>query len=605
MFVASNVAFLIHLLFYSTLQRKQRMEKFLSRLEELDNYMDIIDDLDSQNEEIQRQIATLKRLQEKGEMAACEDWLPHSPSFAESTTPQPEHLEISGEADLPSEEHRSAQQFMRQRLMISQTLKSRNSIARLFDTSRTSLKEPEDNIANHEQTFHHPILNSLMALSHKFMKQFLIETNLQHAMGDERITSIVHPDSFLLHEDLIAYMKHDTDKEELLSKLKFLKKDDKATSYLLKLSSNYSTSELFSDPGQNNFDLSVHLTGRWLNYEHSDTSSAILAAPSPKYTSNVINSEDYIEKLDMIFGRYNLTTGPERNPTLLLQLAKLLVAGGECIPSFTVFEYLLDNLGAAKLYNYQSMVYNVLSDVESHKEALRSQVEPQPKAQLIDVIHEHPQFLASLLEYQTTREDHSMFQSLLLYFEIRSDVGNLSIVPSFSRAQVMNSLIPPTSSRKLMIELASVARVMETCVKIEDVYALDKVLNKLILNLCQTKDGIKVALNSSENQQFLASSPATSPFPFIFDERILLLLGNAYVTWTDKTRAKWILPHVEAFATSNKSSKLSTLIPKLHSVAGIAHLPTAHTERASSRLTRITRCDLFETKPQTSIPALA
>lgn len=581
------------------------MEKFLSQLEELDNYMDIIDDLDSQNEEVQRQIATLKRLQGKGVTAACEDSLPQSPPFTKVTTSQPEYPEISAEADPPSEEHRSAQRFMRQRLMISQTLKSRSSIARLFNTSATSPKEFEDNNASHEQIFHHPILNSLMALSHKFMKQFLIETNLQHAMGDDQITSIMHPDSFLLHEDLMAYMRHDTDKEELLSKLNLLKRNDKNASCLLKLSSNYSTSQLFSDPGHNNLDLSVHLSGRWLNYEHSDTSAAILAAPSPKYTTNVINSEDYIEKLEVIFSRYNLTTGPERNPTLLLQLARLLVGGGECIPSYTVFEYLLDNLGAAKLYNYQSMVYNVLSGVEGHKDALRTQVAPQPRAQLIDVIHEHPLFLASLLEYETTRADQRMFQSLLLYFEIGNNVGNLSIVPSFSRAQVMNSLTPPTSGRKLMIELESVARVMETCVKMENVTALDKVLNKLILNLCQTNDGIKVTLNSSENQQFLASSTATSPFSLIFDERILLLLGSAYVAWADKTRAKWILPHVEAFAASNNSSKLSTLIPKLHSVAGIPHHPTAHTERATSRLTRITRCDLFETKPQTSVPALA
>lgn len=587
------------------------MEKFLSQLEELDNYVQVIDDLDSQNEEIQRQIAVLKDLQNR----ELNNSLQKDSQQEFRLKSLPHDKEAAQDAE--SLHQQSAEQYMKQRKIIAHAFTEKSSVAKLFTRHKGSvLAEVEHTTISDGLCFSHPILNPLMVLSHQFVKAFLVEVNLKNALGNKEIASLIHPDSILLHEDLFAFMSHDNDKEELLSKLYALRDGKKSESSpwnvldentVAELSRDFSDSEAFRNNGLQRYDLLQHLSGRWLNYEHSDTLASIQASHPPRFASSVFNSEEYIREMREVFSRYNLTQEPNRKPILLLQLAKALAAGGDCIPTCSVFEFLLDSFGKSGLYNYQSMVYDVLPAFQFHQFAYADSPHqegfaPNSSTHFEHLIEEYPEFLATLMEYQVPRNNSETFQHLLEYFELSTSasLATLSILPTFSRAVGSNPLGLLEKGSEVSVGLNTIARVLESCVKMHDYPALDKILNKLILNLRQTTDGVRIILNAVKDENTLIYKKAPNSIPsLIFNEKILLLLGGAYLEMRDRKRARWLMPHVQFHLKESKSKKLSDLSGRLTKILG-------DSKAASQSVpTRINSRDLFGPKLQSTVPVMA
>lgn len=579
MFVASNVALLVHLLFYSTVVRKLRMEEFMSHMNDLENYEDLIRDLDQQNEEVQKQITILKQLQQKD--------LDHFDSNQHQLEPSKRTQSTTALNENRHLHHSHANNFLKQRKFFASTFNEKGAIAKLFQCNSSSQSDDSSFKGSlGSPTFSDPILNPLMALSHQFIKAFLVEMNLRTSFGDKDCQRRIARDSFLLHDDLFAYMNHDSDKEELLAKLFAMRKDFRCKSnseLLLQQLDSTASDNLFDDFGQSEdfkirgsrrYDIFQHVSGRWLNYEHSDTFNSVQALSPPKFGSNVVNSDEYINKFDQIFSAYELSKAPLREFNLLLLLAKALAAGGQCIPTFSVFGFLLDRLGRNGLYNYQSMVYDVLPDFRYYETAFADSSRGNEYAfrkyfHFAHLIGSDPDMLASLIEYQIPRKNIITFKLLLQYFEplAPSSPHSIPSLPSFMRSHFANSVEAFDMNQEVLIDLDTVGRALNGCVQLREYSALDTILNKLFLNLMQTNDGVRVVLNSIKDESALLckSIPSLAP-SVLFTENILLLLAQAYTDIRDSRRSKWLIPHIDAYLRTHESEKLASFLPLLRAL---------------------------------------
>lgn len=601
MFVASNLAILVHLLFYSTVRRKQKMQEFMSQMDELENYINLINDLDSQNEEVQRQIAILKKFRaNEDETFPSED---DQEAQIEASSDSKKFLAFSDQIHVDF-----ANNFLKQRNFIASTFKDKKIIGELF---RNSSSSPSENLQSEKATYSDPILNSLMALAHQLVKTFLVELNIKNALGDEETRRMTGLDSFLVQKDILAYMNHDLDKEELLVKLYALKRkgntleEDKLRisldeSAMEELNDKFGKAEAFKNKGDRRYDLYLNLSGGWLNYDQSDTFNSIQAASPPQFGSNIFNSDEYITKFNKIFSAYEKSDAPNREYALIIQLANALAAGGECVPTYSVFKCLLDNFGRIGLYNYQSMVYDVLPAFEYHQTAFADcstseEFAPRSAFHFEHIIENHPDFLASLVEYQIPRNNVTTFKLLLDYFEpvSPSNAHALSLIPNFARGYVSNSPSLLESKKEITIGLDTLLRTVKSCVEIKEYSALDKLLNKLLLNLIQTGNGVRVVLNSIKDEGTLICNAAPSLAPsLLFTEEILVLLARAYVETNDRVRAKWLLPHVKTFLNANYSPDLRSFLPSMMDIT-------------ANKVTETIPADAFASKPIPSVSMMA
>lgn len=617
MFIASNVALFVHLLFYSTVVRKQKMEEFISQINELENFEELIKDLDKQNEEIQKQISVYKHLQRKSKdytdsRDSNRDQRPTKRSQSPIVLNESLHLHST-----------HANKFLDQRKLFATTFTEKTSIAKLFESSslETSLETSHSTSSSASPTFSDPILNLLIALSHQFVKAFLVEINLRNSLDDKEVGIHIPGDSFLLHEDLFAYMNHDADKEELLTKLftlrdvertlpeTFLSRlDDKVTE---KLFIDFWLSDNFKNKGSRRYDIFHHISGQWLNYEHSDTFTSIRTLSSPVFASNTVSSDEYIRRFDSIFSAYELSKAPLREFALLLLLARALSTGGECIPSYSIFGFLLDKLGKYGLNNYQSMVYDVLPDVRYYQTSFADSLSENEFASrryfhFAHLIGNNSDILASLMEYQVSRKDVQAFKLLVRLLEpIKvSNSRSYLLLPSFIRSHASTSATIFGDNQEVLIDLDTISRVIRGCVELKQYTTLDLMLSKLFLNLIQTSDGVRVMLSGIKDEKALIfeSVPTLAP-SLLLTESILLSLARAYTENRERTRSKWLVPHIDVFLTTHKSEKLAQYLPLLQEIT-MDHQPMKNMQ-ARTRSISLNLPEDYGVKPQLTVSLMA
>ncbi|KAF5213136.1 hypothetical protein E0198_000651 [Clavispora lusitaniae] len=565
-FVASNVAILAHLQFYSTVRKKQRIEEFLLQMEELENYIDLINDLDAENEEIQRQIASLKRLQNRESSPA-----PFSERSRQANS-EPSILAQKNDSSLATQIQHS-RQFLKQRQVYVSTFSQSENIARLFPQSDSRVEEHEEHPG--KLTYYSSIQSSLMALSNQLVKSFLVELNLRHSFHDFELEQALSDDSFLLHHDLFALMKNDEEKKELIAKLLALRSESQgsARNFLEKLSpdavaemsDNFKHSDAFKSKESRRYDFYHFKSGHYLNYENSDTVSSIQAFSSPQFLTNTVSSSEYIRRFEQIFASYETSNSPFKHMALALELAQALSSGGSSIPTYSVFRYLLDHLGNAGLYNYQSLVYDILPSFDMRQTALAdspksSEFASRNASHFAHLIEEDPDFLGSLIAYQVPRKDVAAFRQLLKYLQVMPTQNKLraSLIPAFMKSHAeeqdlrsSEEILLPQDKTPRYISLATMASAFKACVELKQYSLLDTLINKLVYNSIETPEGTKILLSESGR-----SHTAEFECQDIFSEPILLSLGRAYMETKDAARAKWLLPHLNHFMSRKSSTSL-------------------------------------------------
>lgn len=574
-FVASNVAILAHLQFYSTVRRKQRTEEFLQQMQELENYIDLINDLDAQNDEIQRQISALKRLQKKEDAKV-------SPAVEKKlSTDSVRRSLLPLKSDLPlSKQVTHAQEFLKQRQMYALTFSKPENITKLFPENSTSIEPEKQEQAPSRLTYYSGMQNSLMALSNQLVKSFLIELNVRHGFQDHDINEAISPDSFLLHEDLFALMKDDEEKRELMTKLLAFRAPNKEEGEknflhhldpdaLAEMVDGFKHSGSFKSKELRRRDFYEYKSGHWLNYEESDTLSSIQASLPPQFHSNTVSSNEYIRNFEKIFASYENSTATLKHMNLVLELARALAFGGENLPTYSVFRYLLDNLGKLGLYNYQSLVYDILPSFEHRQTALadfphNQEFAPRKSFHFSHLIEDDPDFLGSLIMYQVPRKDKVTFKQLMAFFGVSEQSGrrSSSILPSFMKPLPVEQESLLNLDQPRFISIDTITKAFSACVELEQYPLLDTLVNKLVYDLVQTPEGLKISVGSCGKVK-VGSAKVESDH--LFTEEILLLLAKAYMETKDISRAKWLLPHISAFLESNVCVALSKYEAELQS----------------------------------------
>lgn len=572
MFVASNVAILVHLLFYSTLRQKQRMEEFDLQMEELERYIDVIEDLDKQTNEIQRQIAQIKLLRQKEFSRPEKKLLDIKDSHAQKKLTK-RYKAINEQVD-------SARDFLQRRKNFSVAFSDANNIQRLF-MNHEDVSEEQNEIPSETLTYTSPVQNTIMAVSSQIVKSFLTELNLRSSLMDD---DTLPQQSFLVRDDLFQSMKHDDEKIELMTKLLtgFKESGTKVTTFpaslngveVLNLMNETSSNEVFNSNELKRNDIFAYKSGRWLNYEHSDTFKNILAIPSLVYGTNLVNNDEYLRKFERLFATYEKEDHPFKHLKLVLGIAKVLISKEECLPNFAIFQYLLDNLGRVGLFNYQSMIYDSLPDLSVRQTVLADNQTKQGFASkdlmhLISLVQKDPEFFKSFVEYQVPRKEVQTFLSLMgLLKPTQPSFSPSSIIPRPMWAYETSSAT--TLDKPILVGLDTIESTIKACVDLNELKLIDKVLNTLFFNLFYSGDGIRVSLNGAKPDLVPVMGGQTLPSRAILkllSPEMLELLGRTYIASEDKVRGKWLLPILRTATLETKNEHLRPVLAELSTLA--------------------------------------
>lgn len=576
MFVASNIAMLVHLLFYSSIRQRQKAEEYLLQMSELELYVEVIEDLDRQNEHVQKQIAYMKMLRQR---ESSPDHQKSNEDEVVSDTITTHNLRrkydfVKGQVD-------SAHRFVKQRESYQNAFNDPANVQKLFPTEIKCTSNDSD---ADPLTYSSPIQNSVMAICGQLVKSLVVELNLRRLFGNNAFNSAYPLDSFLLVDNLFTNMENDEDKLELMAKVKTdvqltsspLDEDSKTIDALV---DGFGVKDSFSSKKLRRTDLYHYKSGRWLNYEHSDTFKFIRALPSPTYTSSYTDTDEYVSRFKSIFSAYENGRHPLGRLSLLLEIAKVLVKGGESLPTLSVFQYLIDKLGKLKLYNYQSLIYYSLPSFGYRQTVLADSLlndglAPRRVEQLRGLIEEEPEFLKSFLEYQIPRNDVEGFKSLLRVFE--ADRPDLPHLPDILPPQMWAFLTKPSdlfkSGKPVMVGLDTIESALSGCVQLNQVDSIDKILNKLLFSLIYTADGIMVSLGKVLPEMTPVLKDQELPaeaMQKLLSPSILLTLATTYVNFKDLMRGNWLLPHLKAYLGNHEHRELEGISYQLAQMASV------------------------------------
>lgn len=577
-FLVSNFAVLVQLHYFTTARKRERTEEFIQQMDDLEYHVEVMKDLEAEEQEVREQIALLK--QRKSQLAKeSANRSTHSSQNSKSST----HMQGT-----TNERRGYAEQFLNHRKVYSTTFTNSQNISKLFPNSdvpswATLSKQSErsdfskgEAVTNTGLTYYSKIQNSIMALSNLLINSFLVELNLRGTLQEQEADLHNINENFLVEKKLFHYMKDDEDKQELLARLHELKDSASDLAHgnslpresVNQLMQNLGLSEASRSIETSRANFQLYKSGRYLNYEHSDTFKFIQGLQPVRFQSNIVNNEEYISSFKGIFQAYEKETGPLKNITLILRIAKALANGGLFTPSFTVFKYLLDNLGNVGLYNYQSLVYDTLPAYE-HRQTVLADSETRSTAprkwyHFSHLIENDPSFLKSLLNYQIPRKDNDTFNQLLGFFEPFNPTSIISkdYLPLGTKAESSSVQTKFQQREPVLVDLDTVGAAIKGCVELGEFQMIDMLISKLILNLIQTPDGVKVALNHITDESTLISrnfSPMETG-ALVFTEDILVLLLQAYTETKATAKMNWTLEHAVNFTKLRDSDSISAFI---------------------------------------------
>ncbi|GEQ67950.1 hypothetical protein JCM33374_g1616 [Metschnikowia sp. JCM 33374] len=574
------------------MKKKHRIHHLTSQAAELEDYENVISDLDSKLEGVQKRIQELKACNSTSKLSRSPDGEPSEPRSVISKELKYKKIQQKMLADQESLAHK----FLQSRASIAAVASTPEIIANLFASSPLptssgstenlpTATETDTSKENYEinpktRTFSSPIQNSLMSLSHSIISTSLIELNIRYALFDKKLTTHFPGTDSLYRSKLFQNMSDDKDKQELLSNMSdfCIVPSSNSKSFLKSLHpkkkemlfASFRRSDHFADKESQRYDMYIHKSGRWRNYEDSDTAKQISAIRGPVFESNTVSNVHYFEKFQTLFSSYKSERRPLKHINLVLEIARILASDGKFIPSNAIFRDLLDKFGEVGLTNYQHLVYDSLPDFQHRKTAWADGVASHSFAEkkLIhfqSLIEEDPQLLGSLIEYNTKRGNASFVKKLFAYLEPVHNAypQSQTILPHFMTKRFDSSsrgsneaLEKPILFENNIIELA-----IKACVDLEEYKSIDKLLNKLVFNSIDTPSGLKIFSGShfGSDKLLLNNFSTDEVVNKLFNENILCMLGQVYVSSKDLRRCEWIAPIIQKYITKTDSPKLSTL----------------------------------------------
>lgn len=631
-FVTANVALLVHLQLLSTRRKLEYKENQLQLAkEELEQFYDVVNDLELQNEAIQNQIAELKQRSSKNTKNTIipksalnpPNPMDSSNSFSREGLMSPHILsqqlrqktKVLNQKTLASKYAKEREMFMNLAQspeiidgLFSEDVQSSAFVAKSGESNQSSLETGRTSEPlQYTKTYASPLQNSLMLLSSQIFKQFLLELKLRLAFQDRKLLKEYPQESYVTQNSILKRLTRE-DRLEIQELIADIEQDDLEVK-LTDILNNLSQDEAFSCSTLKREDFYHYKSAHWLNYAESDTTNLIRSDVRPRFLSPVINDEEYIGKFSKLFSAYKSDTHPFKHINLALQVAKILANGGNYSPSLQVFRVLLDKFGEVGLFNYQALVYDTLPSFESGEfEPLSQRADADSTTQglYLKLIEKEPQYLKSLIEYEFQRQHYQNLNYLLNYLEPQAKKPHsLPFMPLFLFSLIGNPS-PSTSLESILVEVNAVESALKVCFKMRDYERMDRILMKLLSDLVLTTNGISVHINgvprlvdkADEAQTILSSEKSVTDSSSnkaaaaterschnLLTDSVLNTLGEAYILQRDKRRLAWLSLLISDRLKEKPSNSLLTINKKLQSIEPI--VPTSYEDKVpSARMTR-------------------
>ncbi|RKP29414.1 hypothetical protein METBISCDRAFT_18709 [Metschnikowia bicuspidata] len=542
-FVAANVTLLVHLQLLSTLRLLKHKEKHQLKISELQNFSDLVNNLDSQIAHIQSQISELKsrkkRLKQRDPMGYQDGLL----------SPQLMARRLR-EENYAKGQIRLARKFTKEREAFKALAKLPDILAKLFPESADTASN--DTAQNHprtvSRTYSSPLANSLLLLSSLLIQRFLVELNLRHAFQDKKLLDQYPQETYLIENGLsnsLSCAKR-TKIQEVLASLTLHGVEITINDVLADLPRN----ESFTSVELKRQDFYTYKSAHWLNYAFSDVTSSIEACLPPAFLSSVVDDEEYFRKITGLFSAHKTDLHPFKHFNLALSVAKMLATGGERSPSILVIRVLLDKFGEHGLYSYQSSVHDALPSFGSGElEPLseRPDADAATTKLYLMLIQKDPQYLHSLIDYNFRKGKHGNVKFLLSFLE-----------PSAATRKALSSHLLPffhnnlrsTPNTEPHAPLWPGAKTYETalevCAQIGDYDRMDRILVGL--------------LSGAQTPSVLDSGVLLTP-------KMLANLGQTYLKRKDAAHLQWLAPFVEREAKRLSDKTMLVLAAQLRAMS--------------------------------------
>lgn len=553
LFFASNVAVLMHVKFLSSANGNKVVRGLDLELNELENYQEVINDLDFQTEAIQRQIEALKAKRNNNKVPKTTQDV--------SVVKRKKPLAEAAAASLHSSD---AQNYVRQRAQFSTRLAENETFDHFFMKKDHPFEEAYA-FGRDKTTYFSPMLNSMMMLSNLLLTSCLVELQLRFSVSDGALRKIMAPATGLLGPLLVKHLENDDKKSNLLHALheigiKLTQKPIPSKSFMNSILTqlfldSFCTSDDFSCIESLRSDTLQYRSGRWLNHIDSDTHSNIYASLPIEFGSAQINDNTYIRDINDAFDSHYKSRSPLKNIILGLQIASIAGKGGEYTPSNHIFKTLLDSFGKAGLYNYQSIVYGILPSNSTNESALADS-EIEYRAELLDhndhqlLVQTCPEILESLIDYKMVREDWTTVNQLI------------SILTSNSRFGDASNEVDGT---QLLSNIRVIESALKACVASENYSLAGSLLDKLIYGLVLTPDGPKVVIGQSPSVSELVVQklPWGDAMATLMTNRALQSLVESLLKTEDCKRLELLYPTIVGRESWNTSKDLNVLKNKV------------------------------------------
>ncbi|KAF8001055.1 hypothetical protein HF325_004844 [Metschnikowia pulcherrima] len=546
------------------MKKNHRLDHLSLRAAELENYEAVVSDLDQQLEEVQQQLTELKTRKQNGA----------SPMLNRSNPRQLRQESVKQEG-LKAQEA-LARKFIGSRAAIASALSKPENIAQLFANQQTTSFDHHEDSTTHEsdarvRTFSAPIQNTLMLLSQQLITTCLVELNLRYAFYDPQLKKVAPDNTGFYRPNLFKTMHEDDEKNIMLRELSTLRSDVVSNSkpYLQQLDpaelrslyKGIRQSDLFSSMKLLRYDMYINKSGRWRNYEHSDTTSAILAIKGPIFQSCIVSNDDYFTTFDKLFSLYRSSFQPLKHLRFVLHLARVITGESQSIPTNAILRDLLDRFGSAGLYNYQSVVYHHLPPFQCRETAWADSEYAEGFASkdllhFVGLIKEDPKLLRSLIEYNRVRGNDSFVKSLVLFLEPLSTTTRLNVLfPLFIKKTSSANLDRELSDTPILFERNVIDSAIRACVDFKDYKSVDKLIGTLIINLVKTAEGIRVFSGPESAFKELRHSRENN-IKELLSEDLLQTLGEAFCSIHDQQRCEWIAPFIKDRIEGKENSQL-------------------------------------------------
>ncbi|KAG7193598.1 uncharacterized protein KQ657_000669 [Scheffersomyces spartinae] len=478
----------------------------------------------------------------------------------------------------------------------------------LFNETTTNVPSYPHPVTNYNElrlevgslTYSNKQLESIMLfVATYWINTVIVELNIRKLFQDKQVVQKLPASSLIWRENLLYNIKDPIRKPEIMNLLQELVgkefENEKAISKLLDgnqlggfgLGEEYGTSECFNSlQVLRTFYHNYRALSDHFGYPESDVIAELKSETFIKFESPHIDSSEYELLIANAFEKYHSTV--KRNPLnsrleLILSLSSGLLRGSKFTPSLSIFKLILDKLGQAGLFNYQSIVFDALCSPDWSRSLLGTPVEDtnvitikpgRIAAQYRNLVQSHPEFLTSLMTYAADRKDELLFLEFLAFLRLEDTIEHEKVLRRSIYSNIISRSRFPTpanislhpvvyqSVNPIMVDIEVIYEAIRLAIDLNKFEYIDLLINKLLAHLVMEKPSghLKLILfygdvNIVDNDKFqvVLGIPEMRSRDFggyIFTKQLIKLVLKAARKSDDVGRLMWLIPHIDNYLAS-------------------------------------------------------